>query len=155
MPFPPATTVASALRAAGASGEIRELDRPVPTAAAAAEALGCEVGAIANSLVFAVGDAPLLVIAGGAHRVDTRGLARRLGTAKIRRASREFVLAHTGQQVGGVAPVGHPGPVRTVLDADLAGYPVVWAGGGDEYTMFQTSFEELLSLTGGASVEVV
>jgi prolyl-tRNA editing enzyme YbaK/EbsC (Cys-tRNA(Pro) deacylase) len=154
MPSPPAVTVASALRAAGAAGRIRELAETVPTAAAAAEALGCGVGAIANSLVFAVGEAPLLVIASGAHRVDTKKLARRFGTGTIRRATPEFVLAHTGQRVGGVAPVGHPEPVRTVLDSDLAAYPVVWAGGGDEHTMFQTSFEELLRITGGTPAEV-
>jgi prolyl-tRNA editing enzyme YbaK/EbsC (Cys-tRNA(Pro) deacylase) len=151
---PPAATVAAALHDAGGAGEMREFTEPVPTAAAAAEALGCEVGAIANSLVFAVDDAPLLVIASGAHRVDTRKLAQRLGTGKVRRATPEFVLSHTGQQVGGVAPVGHPEPVRTVLDSDLAACPVIWAGGGDEHTMFPTSFEELLSITGGTSVEV-
>jgi prolyl-tRNA editing enzyme YbaK/EbsC (Cys-tRNA(Pro) deacylase) len=151
---PSTATVAAALRDAGGAGEMREFTEPVPTAAAAATALCCEVGAIANSLVFAVDDAPLLVIASGAHRVDTRKLAERVGTGKIRRATPEFVLSHTGQQVGGVAPVGHPEPVRTVVDSDLAGYPTVWAGGGDEYTMFQTSYEELLRITGGTSVEV-
>jgi prolyl-tRNA editing enzyme YbaK/EbsC (Cys-tRNA(Pro) deacylase) len=158
--------VEAALRAAGAEPELRTFSESVPTAAAAAAALGCELGAIANSLVFAQapGEAdagqppaepvPLLVLASGAHRVDTASLARRLGSGKIRRASPEFVLEHTGQRVGGVAPVGHPRPVRTVVDPDLAQFGVLWAGGGDEYTMFAISFAELVRVTGGTVVPV-
>jgi prolyl-tRNA editing enzyme YbaK/EbsC (Cys-tRNA(Pro) deacylase) len=142
------------LTAAGLAGEIRVLPEPVPTAAAAAAALACEVGAIANSLVFEADGAALLVVASGAHRVHPGRLARRLGTGKIRRADPGFVLAHTGQEVGGVAPVGHPWPVRTVIDQALAAYPVVWAGGGDEHTMFSTSFDELVKITGGTPADV-
>jgi prolyl-tRNA editing enzyme YbaK/EbsC (Cys-tRNA(Pro) deacylase) len=151
---PPAAAVEAALRAAGVEPDLRAFPEPVPTAAAAATVLGCDVGAIANSLVFEEGGQPLLVLASGAHRVDTAALARRLGTGKIRRASPDFVFEHTGQRVGGVAPVGHPQPVRTVVDHDLARYPVLWAGGGDEFTMFATSFDELLKMTGGSAVEV-
>jgi prolyl-tRNA editing enzyme YbaK/EbsC (Cys-tRNA(Pro) deacylase) len=142
------------LTAVGFAGEIRVLPEPVPTAAAAAAALACEVGAIANSLIFEVDGAALLVVASGAHRVHPGRLARRIGTGKIRRADPGFVLAHTGQAVGGVAPVGHPSPVHTVVDRALAAYPVVWAGGGDEHTMFSTSFDELVKITGGTPADV-
>lgn len=158
------SAVEAALRAAGVEPELRTFSESVPTAVAAAAVLGCEVGAIANSLVFAQAPAgqagpgeppvPLLVLASGAHRVDTAALAERLGTGKIRRASPEFVLEHTGQQVGGVAPVGHPRPVRTVVDPDLAQFGVLWAGGGDKYTMFATNFEELVAMTGGTVIPV-
>jgi prolyl-tRNA editing enzyme YbaK/EbsC (Cys-tRNA(Pro) deacylase) len=130
------------------------LPEPVPTAAAAAAALGCEVGAIANSLIFASDGAALLVVASGAHRVHLERLARRVSVGKIKRADPAFVLAHTGQEIGGVAPVGHPAPLRAVVDQDLAKYPLVWAGGGDEYTMFATTFDELLKLTGGTPADV-
>jgi prolyl-tRNA editing enzyme YbaK/EbsC (Cys-tRNA(Pro) deacylase) len=146
--------VEAALRAAGLEPELRSFPEPVPTAAAAAAALGCEVGAIANSLVFAAVDEPFLVLASGAHRVDTAGLALRLGSGRIRRAAPDFVLEHTGQRVGGVAPVGHPRPVRTVVDTALAAFPVVWAGAGDEFTMFATTFDQLLAITGGIAIEV-
>lgn len=149
-----AVRVRQALGAAGAVGEIRVLAEPAPTAAAAAAALDCEVGAIANSLIFETDGAPLLIVASGAHRVHPARLARRIGTGKIRRADPGFVLAHTGQEVGGVAPVGHPAPVRTVVDRALGGYPVVWAGGGDEHTMFATTFDELVKITGGAPADV-
>jgi prolyl-tRNA editing enzyme YbaK/EbsC (Cys-tRNA(Pro) deacylase) len=149
-----AAKVREQLTTVGFAGEIRVLPEPVPTAAAAADALACEVGAIANSLIFEADGAALLVVASGAHRVHLGRLARRLGTGKIRRADPGFVLAHTGQQVGGVAPVGHPAPVRTVVDQALAAYPTVWAGGGDEHTMFSTSFDELVKITGGTPADV-
>jgi prolyl-tRNA editing enzyme YbaK/EbsC (Cys-tRNA(Pro) deacylase) len=62
---------AAVLRDLGVSGEVRERPESAPTAAAAAAQLGCEVGAIANSLVFSADGAPLLVMTSGAHRVDT------------------------------------------------------------------------------------
>jgi prolyl-tRNA editing enzyme YbaK/EbsC (Cys-tRNA(Pro) deacylase) len=151
---PAANGVQAALRAAGVQTQLRTFTETVPTAAAAAEVLGCEVGAIANSLVFAVDDAPLLVLASGAHRVDTEKLAGRLECGRIRRATPEFVLQHTGQEVGGVAPVGHPTRLRTVVDVALEPFGVLWAGGGDKHTMFATTFGELLTLTGGTAVEV-
>jgi prolyl-tRNA editing enzyme YbaK/EbsC (Cys-tRNA(Pro) deacylase) len=144
-----ATDVRAWLDANGVTGETRTLSETVATADDAAAALGCELGAIAKSLVFDEGGAPLLVLTSGAHKVDTKKLARRLGTGKIRRATPEYVREHTGQQVGGVAAVGHPEKIRTVVDEALAGYPVVWAGGGDENTMFATSFEELVRITDG------
>ena len=68
---PSAARVADALRSLGVAGQVRELPEPAPTAASAAAQLGCDVGAIANSLVFRADDAPLLILTSGAHRVDT------------------------------------------------------------------------------------
>lgn len=151
---PAVDRVVAALRAGGMTPEVRRFDDPVPTAAAAAAALGCEVGAIANSLVFDADGEPLLVLASGAHRVDTAKVGALLGVARVRRASPEFVLAATGQEVGGVAPVGHPAPLRTVVDVDLATYPVLWAGGGDHHTMFAATYADLLRLTAGEAAAV-
>jgi prolyl-tRNA editing enzyme YbaK/EbsC (Cys-tRNA(Pro) deacylase) len=150
----PVDRVVAALEVAGVEADVRRFDVPVPTAAAAAEALGCEVGAIANSLVFAADGEPLLVLASGAHRVDTGKVAALVGVEKVRRATPEFVLAATGQEVGGVAPVGHPAPLRTVVDVDLAAFPVLWAGGGDHHTMFSATYEDLLRVTGGVAAAV-
>jgi prolyl-tRNA editing enzyme YbaK/EbsC (Cys-tRNA(Pro) deacylase) len=138
--------VEAALRRARLAVEIRSLDEAAPTAEDAARLLRREVGAIANSLIFAVGGRPLLVLASGAHRVDTR---ERLAIGKIRRAGLDFVEEHTGQHVGGVAPVGHPAPILTVVDLALAGFDLVWAGAGDERTMFATTFSDLVMLTSG------
>lgn len=151
---PNSQRVADALLAAGATGQVRELPIPVRTAAAAAEQLGVPVGAIANSLIFDADGEPVLVLTSGAHRVDTERVARLLGVDELRRATPEFVRTATGQPIGGVAPVGHPGPLRTVVDTALAGYPQVWAAGGHPNTVFPTTFDELLRITKGTASEV-
>ena len=145
---------ASVLRDLGVAGEVRVLPESAPTAAAAAAQLGCEVGAIANSLVFAADGDPLLVMTSGAHRVDTSRVAALVGAAVVSRADARAVRAWTGQVIGGVGPVGHPAPVRTLVDAWLAKYDVVWAAAGHPHTVFPTSFDELVRVTGGTSAEV-
>lgn len=146
--------VAAALAAAGAGGTIRQLDSTARTAALAAEQLGVPVGAIANSLVFAADGEPLLVMTSGAHRVDTALLAATLGVQRIVRADADFVRRHTGQVIGGVAPVGHPHPLRTVVDVALEHYPQLWAAGGHPHSVFPTTYPELLRITAGTAVTV-
>lgn len=146
--------VADALAAAGATGEIKILDDAVPTAAAAAAELGCEVGAIANSLIFDGDGSPVLILTSGAHRVDTSKVAAELGIGKLRRATPEFVKEHTGQSIGGVAPVGHPHPVQTLVDTTLDQYAVVWAAAGIPHSVFPTTYSELLKLTNGIPITV-
>ena len=142
------------LRELGVAGEVRVLPESAPTAAAAAAQLGCEVGAIANSLVFDADGAPLLVMTSGAHRVDTALVAAHVGAAVVGRADARSVRAWTGQVIGGVAPVGHPAPIRTLVDAWLGKYDVVWAAAGHPHAVFPTSFEELVRITGGTPAEV-
>lgn len=141
--------VHDALRAARIAGEIVVLPDAASTAALAAAALGIEVGAIANSLVFWSDGEPLLVMTSGAHRVDTAALAARLGREKITRATVEQVREATGQAIGGVAPTGHPAPLVTIVDEALAAYPQIWAAGGTPHTVFPLTFDELVRLTGG------
>ncbi|MEU7854697.1 YbaK/EbsC family protein [Nonomuraea sp. NPDC049141] len=149
-----AVLVETALRALDAKGEIIVLPEKAPTAATAAAQVGCEVGAIANSLIFDADGAPLLVLTSGAHRVDVELIARTAGVQKVRRATPEFVRAATGQPIGGVAPVGHPAPVRTLVDNWLDKHEVVWAAGGHPLTVFPTTFDELVRITGGTPVDV-
>ena len=146
--------VADVLREYDVSGQVRELPEPAPTAAAAAAQIGCEVGAIANSLVFTADGAPLLVLTSGAHRVDTAKVADLIGADAVRRADPDFVRSATGQVIGGVAPVGHPEPVRTLVDTWLEKYDVVWAAGGHVHTVFPTSFAELIRITRGTPADV-
>ncbi|HZC71807.1 MAG TPA: YbaK/EbsC family protein [Jatrophihabitans sp.] len=152
---PNCAAVDAVLDRAGATGRVRILDEAVPTAAAAAALVGVEVGAIANSLVFATAEGePLLVMTSGAHRVDTGKVAALIGTAKLNRADPAFVHKHTGQRIGGVAPVAHPHRLRTLVDIALADYPQVWAAGGIPHAVFPTTFDELVTLTDGEAVEV-
>jgi prolyl-tRNA editing enzyme YbaK/EbsC (Cys-tRNA(Pro) deacylase) len=133
---------------------MRVLPDAVTTAAAAAAALGVEVGQIANSLVFDADGAPLLVLTSGAHRVDTGKVAALVGAGRVRRASPEFVRAATGQPIGGIAPVGHPAPLRTLVDRALQQYDEVWAAGGIPHAVFPTTCAELVVVTGGELADV-
>jgi len=145
---------AAVLRNLGVSGEVRELPESAPTAAAAAAQLGCEVGAIANSLVFSADGAPVLVMTSGAHRVEVGRVAQLIGAAAVQRADARSVRAWTGQAIGGVGPVGHPARIRTVVDTWLEKYGVIWAAAGHPHTVFPTSFAELVRITDGAPAEV-
>jgi prolyl-tRNA editing enzyme YbaK/EbsC (Cys-tRNA(Pro) deacylase) len=149
-----ALDAAGARTADGAAPQVILLDEAVHTAPAAAEALGVEVGQIANSLIFDADGEPLLVLTSGAHRVDTAKVAAVLGIAKLRRAAPEFVREHTGQAIGGVAPLGHPKPVRTLVDTALERYPVIWAAGGVPRAVFPITYAELLRVTAGTPTRV-
>jgi prolyl-tRNA editing enzyme YbaK/EbsC (Cys-tRNA(Pro) deacylase) len=146
--------VARVLAEAGIRGRVRELAASTRTAAEAAQALGCDVGAIANSLVFVSDDEPVLVLTSGRHTVDTVALAARWGRGRLRRATPEQVRQATGQAIGGVAPVGHRRALPTVVDAALSEYPLLWAAAGTPHTVFPTTADELLRLTGGLLLPV-
>ena len=150
-------TAAAVARRLAADG-VRLLDSAARTAAQAAEQLGVRPAQIANSLVFVARagerSEPVLVLASGGHRVDTAKVADLLGVQRVRRAAPDFVRAATGQPIGGVAPVGHPAPLRTLVDVVLADHDVVWAAGGVPHVVFATTYDELVRLTGGTPAEV-
>ncbi|SHL40807.1 Cys-tRNA(Pro) deacylase, prolyl-tRNA editing enzyme YbaK/EbsC [Pseudonocardia thermophila] len=159
---PNVARVSAALTEGGADparvARLRVLPEGVHTAAAAAAALGVEVGAIANSLVFeaVTGEAvePLLVLTSGAHRVDQAAVAALIGADEVRRAKPAFVKEVTGQVIGGVAPVGHPAPLPTLVDKALAAYEEIWAAGGIPAAVFPTTFDELVKVTKGEPADV-
>ena len=128
--------------------EIVELPGAARTAKAAADFLGCEVGQIANSLVFrAASDSAVLVMSSGARRVDTERLAALLGEP-VGKADADFVRRETGFAIGGVAPVGH-GLSKVFVEKALAGYPHLWAAAGHPHTVFRLAYSDLLRITGG------
>ena len=151
---PSITHVRNELINRGATGEVRVFTEAVRTAAAAAAALGCEIGAIVNSLIFEADGAPLLILTSGAHRVDTAKLAVRLSIERLGRASPEFVRQHTGQAIGGVAPVGHPQSIATYIDPWLNQHEIIWAAAGHPDAVFSTTYEELLKMTNATPIDV-
>jgi prolyl-tRNA editing enzyme YbaK/EbsC (Cys-tRNA(Pro) deacylase) len=118
----------------GVTIDVTVFDESTHTAQEAAAALGAELGQIVKSLVFAVpgesGLEPLLCLVSGPNRVDVARLAEVTGVADIRRATAREARDMTGYSIGGIPPIGHPGPVRAIMDPDLRRYPVVWAAAG-------------------------
>jgi prolyl-tRNA editing enzyme YbaK/EbsC (Cys-tRNA(Pro) deacylase) len=167
---PSVVRVRQALADLGAQGRLRVLDGSARTAKDAAASLDVEVGQIASSLLFRTvppvldpghgrhereaAEEPLLVLTSGGHRVDTHKVADLLGVAGLDRATPEDVRSATGFAIGGVAPVGHPQPLRTLVDVALARYEVVWAAAGHPYVVFSTTYDELVRITGGQPAEV-
>ena len=137
--------VQGTLRALGLDVHVVKLAGSTRTAAEAASAVGCTVGQIVKSLVFRAGEGPILVLASGANFVDEERLAALVGTP-IKRARADFVRQYTGYAIGGVAPVGHPQPIRTFVDEDLLQYEEVWAAAGGPFTVFACSPDFLASL---------
>lgn len=149
-----ALDAAGARTAAGEPAMVRMLPTAVHTAVAAAAALDVQVGQIVNSLVFNAAGEPLLVLTSGAHRVDTDRVATTIGAGWLRRATAELVREHTGQPIGGVAPLGHPKPVRTLVDRALSGYDEIWAAGGVPQAVFPITYAELLRVTSATPTDV-
>src|SRR6202022_2211995 len=139
-----AERVQVALAEAGSSAVVVELPDTARTAAEAALALDVEVGQIAKWLVFLADDAPVMVVASGADRVDVERLSSHLGGVKIGRADADVVRQATGYPIGGVSPAGLQGTVRVMVDRALEAFAVVWAAAGTPHAVFPTTFAELV-----------
>jgi prolyl-tRNA editing enzyme YbaK/EbsC (Cys-tRNA(Pro) deacylase) len=152
---PAVERVRAALAARGLVAQIVCLPEAARTARAAAEAIGCAVAQIANSLVFRGerSGAALLVLTSGAHRVDLARVAQLVGEP-IAKADAAFVRAATGFAIGGVAPVGHLRPLRALVDRNLFGHAEIWAAAGHPHTVFRLTPDELVALTGGSIADV-
>lgn len=147
---------AEAMKLNGMKGEIKLLSDSARTALDAANALGIQVGQIASSIVFKLpSGAPLLVVTSGRHRVDTDLVAKSLAVTELGRADADYVKSTSGYSVGGVAPIGWLNKAEKILiDSALAEYEVVWAAAGHPHTVFPTSFDELVRVTGGTAAVV-
>ncbi len=150
-----ARRVQEALSRLGIDTRVIELPVAARTSKQAADALGVEVGRIAKSLVFraAASGRAILVIAAGDRRVDEARVAEALGEP-IGRAAPEFVREASGFAIGGVAPVGHPAPLVTYIDASLRRFDTVWAAGGTPNCVFAVSPDALIGASGGREIDV-
>lgn len=149
---PSAARVQAALEQAGLSLQVRELPASTRTAAEAAAAVGCSVAQIIKSLVFRGKNSgqAILILASGSNRVDEARVAAAIGEP-IERATPEFVREQTGFAIGGVAPVGHTNPLRTLIDADLFQHSELWAAAGTPHAVFPLTPDELRRLAPGAA----
>lgn len=120
----------------------------------AADAVGCELGAIAKSLVFMVDDTPVLVICSGDHRVDEAKLAGHFDAASARPASLSKVREVTGFVAGGTPAVGHFQKLEVVADPTLARYRWLWSAGGTPDTVYPVSLERLMDASGARWADV-
>lgn len=146
--------VQEALDALGLEAQVVRLPDSTRTAPEAARAVGCEVGAIAKSLLFMADSKPLLVICGGDRRVDTARVAAAVGAQQVEMAPASEVRRVTGYAIGGVPPIGHSERLRTLMDKDLLRWPVVFAAAGAHDSLFSVDPQRLAQVSGAQVVEI-
>ena len=136
--------VRDALLALELPADIHRLTDSTRTAPEAAAAVGCELGAIVKSLVFRGADThtPVLALVSGDNRADEAKLEASIGEC-VERPDAAYVREVTGYAIGGIPPVGHPHPVRTVMDEDLLRFETVWAAAGHPHAVFPIAPAEL------------
>ena len=157
MPLKPsAQRVQDALADLGFDNQVIELADSTRTSAEAANAVGCEIGQIAKSLIFQGKESgkAVLIIASGANRVNVKTIKARLGEA-IKRPEADFVREQTGFAIGGVPPIGLAQAMTTLIDQDLLQFEAIWAAAGHPNALFQLTPDELVGMTGGEVVVVV
>jgi prolyl-tRNA editing enzyme YbaK/EbsC (Cys-tRNA(Pro) deacylase) len=149
-----AQRVADLLEAIGHDRPVVMLPETGKTSAEAAAGLGCSVAQIAKSIVFRrlSDDAAVIVVASGANRVDEVKVGALIGA--VGKADAKFVKVRTGYAIGGVAPIGHPGETRILVDGDLMRLEIVWAAAGHPHAVFGLTPTQLLQMTGAAVADV-
>ena len=147
---PTAQRVQERLRDLGLDAEVRELSDSTRTAQEAADAVGVDVGQIVKSLVFVDDGGPLLCLCAGDRRVDTAKLGE-----NVRQAKGDEVREATGFAIGGVPPLGHDRPVRTIVDASVRRFETVWCAGGTSHAVFPVATEALISAVPAAEVREI
>ena len=147
----PVERVRAALGKAGFKDNIIELEQSARTAADAAKALGVAQGAIVKSLVFMVGEQPVMALVAGDKTCFEHELAKIFHLpGDAARPDANIVQAVTGFSIGGVAPVGLlGGPIPMAIDASLKRFSKVYAAAGHPNCIFETDVAKLKKLTNG------
>lgn len=133
---PTAAKVQQRLAERGLRIEVRELPASTRTAKEAAEACGCELGAIVKSLVFVVEGEATMVLCAGDRRVER---------VEGRPATAEEARAATGFAIGGIPPLGHDRELPTLVDESLRRFDRVWCAAGTPHAVFCATTGELLA----------
>ncbi len=145
------------LEAAASKGlelEVLHFPQGTRTAADAAAAIGCEVGAIVKSLLLMSDGGPVMALTSGANRVAYDRVGELLGEPTVRRADADEVRAATGFPIGGTSPLGVVQPLRTLFDRALLGYDRVWAAAGTPDTVFGLEPARLVEVTGAVVTDI-
>jgi prolyl-tRNA editing enzyme YbaK/EbsC (Cys-tRNA(Pro) deacylase) len=150
-----AQKVQEALKVHGVACQVIEMKQTTRSAQDAADAVGCQVGQIAKSLIFTgkKSKQPILVIASGPNRVNEKTIRRHI-SEPLSMAKAEFVREHTGFAIGGVPPIGHLNPLKTFIDEDLSKFDEIWAAAGTPNAVFKLTPEELKKITNGEIISV-
>lgn len=138
-------------------GEIVHLDVPTLTVEAAAQAVGVPPQQIVKSILFLVGEHPVLAITCGLDYIERRAIAGLFGVGRkrVKLATAEEVLRIAGYPAGAMPPFAHQQSLDTLLDQRVLGQPEVYAGGGAENALLRLSPQEILRATQARVLDLV
>lgn len=147
--------------------DVSEFDAGTETAAAAADAVGCDTAAIASTIVVSLSggevgsdddnsDEPPLVtaITSGANRLDLDAVAAHFGADDAAMADPARIRDVVGWSIGGVPPLCHDTQLPTVFDPTLAEYDTVYGAAGTPSALFAIDPERLASLADATTVDL-
>ncbi len=140
--------------ALGVEVEPRTFPEGTKTAQDAADAIGCEVGQIVKSLIFAVDGELVLAYVSGANRLDESKLASAAGGLRCARVDADAVRSATGFPIGGVPPFGLASELRVFVDPDLLGHGEIWAAAGTWHDVFPLTPDQLVAASGATVFEL-
>jgi prolyl-tRNA editing enzyme YbaK/EbsC (Cys-tRNA(Pro) deacylase) len=152
---PSAQKVQDTLQSLGFNLQVIEFEQTTRTSAEAAQAVGCEIGQIAKSLIFKGKQSgkAILIIASGANRVDEKKIRALVGE-KVEKPDADFVREQTGFAIGGVPPVGHAQKLETLIDEDLLKFNEIWGAGGTPNAVFRLAPGDLVKMTNEKVVDI-
>jgi prolyl-tRNA editing enzyme YbaK/EbsC (Cys-tRNA(Pro) deacylase) len=156
MTLPPASQrVVEAAERLGIEVAMREFPEGTKTSRDAADAIGCELSAIAKSIVLTLDESEQVVVfASGDTRIDLQRMAAAAGCEVARRATLEEARSATGFAAGGTPPFGYPHPLRVFADVALQRHEVVWSAGGTPTTVFAVELGRLADAAAAEWVDV-
>jgi len=155
MSLPPTSLrFVAAAEALGLSIDVQEYPDGVKTSADAATAIGCEVSAIAKSIIFMADDKPVVAILSGDTRLDTKKLAMAMGATKVRRAELDEAKTATGFAAGGTPAFGYPSPIAVFIDPQLRRHDEVWSAAGTPTTVYRIPLADLIVASGAVEIDL-
>lgn len=139
--------------------DVLEFDSGTETAAAAADAVGCDTGAIASTIIISLAggeqhDQLVAAITSGANRVDLDAVAEHFGADSASMADPDRIRETIGWSIGGVPPLCHETSLPAVFDPTLTTYEVVYAAAGTPSSVFKVDPDRLSALADATVVDL-
>lgn len=131
-------------------------EQSTATSQEAADAAGCELGQIVKSLCFIVDGQPIVVLASGDVRIETRKVAAlyEVGRKKVKTAKPEQCVEIYGYAPGSVPPLGHRTEgITCFIEDSLTRYEQLFAAAGAPNAIFAVTFDQLQAITQGQLVD--
>jgi prolyl-tRNA editing enzyme YbaK/EbsC (Cys-tRNA(Pro) deacylase) len=150
-----AQKVQKVLEQFGLELSVVEFSESTRTAQEAADAIGCQLGQIAKTLIFkgVKSGKPICVIASGSNRINETKISEYVNEP-VAKANAAFVAEYTGYAIGGVPPIGHITDFKPFIDEDLMQYAVIWSAAGTPHAVFELTPADLITITQGVVVAV-